>query len=299
MPWRRGSPGALPALSVEAVAAFRIATFNVLHGMSLRTGLATEAGLRAAVADLGADVVGLQEVDHAQGRSAGVDQTAVVADELGAAYWRFVPVVLGTPGPARTWTAATEGGPVPGVASYGVGLVSRHPARAWHVLRFAAAPGRTPLLVPGDPPRVVPVPDEPRVAIAAVLDTPCGPITVITAHLSFVPGFNVVQLRRLARWASSLPGPHLLMGDFNLPGLVPRLVTGWTQLARVPTYPAPRPRVQLDHVLGRGVGLETVRAVSARDRGVSDHRALVVDLELAAIGHRSTRNPNRSSSLTG
>ena len=264
------------------MAALRIATFNLLHGMSLTTGLATEADLRAAVSDLGADIVGLQEVDHAQDRSAGIDQTAVIADELSARYWRFVPAVFGTPGPVRTWTVATEGEPTPGVASYGVGFVSRHPVRDWQVLRFAAAPGWTPLLIPSDPPRIMRIPDEPRVAVAAVVDAPSGPITVITAHLSFVPGFNIVQLRRLARWALTMPGPHLLIGDFNLPGLVPRLVTGWTQLARIATYPSPRPRVQLDHVLGHGVELEAVRAVSARHQAVSDHRALVVDLELAS-----------------
>jgi len=199
----------------------------------------------------------------------------------------------------RTWSRASSGEPVPGVASYGVGLVSRYPIRTWQVQRFAAAPGWTPLLILSDPPRIMRIPDEPRVAIAAVVDAPHGPVTVITAHLSFVPGFNVVQLRRLARWALSLPGPHLLIVDFNLPGLVPRLVTGWTQLARIATYPAPRPRVQLDHVLGRGVELESVRAVSARHQAVSDHRALVVDLELAAVGERSARERGSFRSETG
>ena len=293
------SPGAATARSVGAVAALRIATFNLLHGISLRTGRATEVDLRTAVAGLDADVVGLQEVDHAQDRSAGIDQTAVVADELAAAYWRFAPAVLGTPGPVRTWTVATEEEPASGVASYGVGLVSRHPVRAWHVLRLPAAPGRIPLLVPGDRPRLARVPDEPRIALAAVVEAPFGPVTMITVHLSFVPGFNIAQLRRLAQWATDLPGPHLLMGDLNLPGLVPRLVTGWTQLARVATYPAPRPRVQLDHVLGRGVGLAAVRAVSTRDGGISDHRALVVDLELATVARRPTRDPNSNSSMTG
>ena len=139
--------------------ALRIATFNLLHGMSLTTGRVTEGDLRAAVADLDADIMGLQEVDHAQERSAGIDQTAVIADELGARHWRFVPSVLGTPGPVRTWARASDGEPMPGVASYGVGLVSRYPIRQWKVQRFAAAPGWTPLLVAGDPPRIMRIPD--------------------------------------------------------------------------------------------------------------------------------------------
>ena len=102
-------------------------------------------------------------------------------------------------------------------------------------------------------------------------------MTVLTAHLSFVPGWNVRQLRAVARWACSMPGPRLLLGDFNLPGAVPRLVTGWTQLARVPTYPSWRPRVQLDHVLA---DVPTpVSEMRALRLSVSDHCALVVDLD--------------------
>jgi hypothetical protein len=41
--------------------------------------------------------------------------------------------------------------------------------------------------------RVLFLPDEPRVLLAAVLDTPEGPVTAATTHLSFVPGWNVRQ----------------------------------------------------------------------------------------------------------
>jgi endonuclease/exonuclease/phosphatase family metal-dependent hydrolase len=122
------------------------------------------------------------------------------------------------------------------------------------------------------------VPDEPRLALAAVIEGPVGPVTVLTAHLSFVPGWNVRQLRAIARWARSMPAPRFLLGDFNLPGAVPRLVTGWTQLARVPTYPSWRPRVQLDHVLADRP--TSVDATHALRLPVSDHCALAVDLEL-------------------
>ena len=101
---------------------------------------------------------------------------------------------------------------------------------------------------------------------------------MLTAHLSFVPGWNVRQLRAVVRWAAALPGPRLLVGDFNLPGAVPRLVSGWTQLARVPTYPSWKPRVQLDHVLAdRPTPVAAARALRLP---VSDHCALVVDVDL-------------------
>lgn len=262
------------------MAGLRIATFNLLHGVSLSTGEATEADLRAAARQLDADVVGLQEVDRLQERSGTVDQTAVVAQELGAEHWRFVPAVIGTPGAVRTWSVATEEDVTAGTTAYGVGLVSRWPVREWRVRRFRAAPVPMPLLVPGDPPRFVPVRDEPRVAIAAVVEMASGPLTVVTAHLSFVPGWNVVQLRRITRWVRDLPGPYVLAGDFNLPGVVPQLVTGWSPLARVATYPEPRPRVQFDHMLARGLDPAAVRDVSLLQLPISDHRALVVELDL-------------------
>ena len=151
--------------------------------------------------------------------------------------------------------------------TYGVGLVSRFPVRGWWIRRFRAAPFRLPLLVPMQPrPRLVPVPDEPRLAIAALIEGPSGPFTVVTTHLSFVPGYNVRQLRSLTRWVARMPGPVFLLGDLNLPGTLPSLVTGWRQLARQPTYPADGPRVQFDHVLAHG-SAEPVDAQALVARG--------------------------------
>jgi endonuclease/exonuclease/phosphatase family metal-dependent hydrolase len=261
----------------------RLATFNLLHGISLKDGAVDTDRLRASAAELDADVVGLQEVDRDQDRSGGVDQTAVVAEALGAAYWQFVPAVHGTPGTSRSWTPATTavGEPTQG-PTYGVGLVSRLPVRAWWARRFAPAPFRLPLLVPGDErPRLMVIPDEPRVAVAALIDGPHGPFTVVTAHLSFVPGFNVSQLRRITRWVARMPGPVFLAGDLNLPGSIPRLASGWTSLARGATYPAYEPRVQFDHVLASGLADDAVRGVRILELAVSDHRAVGVDLDLS------------------
>jgi endonuclease/exonuclease/phosphatase family metal-dependent hydrolase len=254
----------------------RLATFNLLSGRSLVDGVARPADLAAAAAELDADIVGLQEVDRHQERSGGADQTAVVAEALGAGWSRFLPAVDGTPGEAWTASGADDGATSTG-PTYGVGLVSRRPVLSWQVRRFGPAPFGLPLLMPSSR-RLRHVPDEPRVALAAIVEGPDGPMTVITAHLSFVPGWNVRQLRAVARWARSMPGPRVLLGDLNLPGGVPRLVTGWTQLARVPTYPSWEPRVQLDHVLS-DVPLR-VTGATAHQLGVSDHRALAVDLEL-------------------
>lgn len=166
---------------------------------------------------------------------------------------------------------------------YGVGLVSRRPVLEWRTTRFDPAPFGLPLLVPAQPrPRFVHVPDEPRAAIAAVVSGERGPFTVATAHLSFVPGYNVRQLRRLRAWLDDLPRPVVLLGDFNLPGVIPARVTGWTPLLRAATYPSMRTRAQLDHVLADG--LTEQQRVSARPEvhllPVSDHAAVTVDVDL-------------------
>jgi endonuclease/exonuclease/phosphatase family metal-dependent hydrolase len=260
----------------------RVATFNLLHGRALDDGSADPQRLRAAATAIDADVIGLQEVDRHQERSGAVDQTEIVAAALGAPAWRFVPAVHGTPGPKITWVPATsdDGADTVG-ATYGVGMASRYPVRQWKVLRFPAAPLSLPLLSPvrgGS--RFVKIPDEPRVAIAAVIDGPTGPLTVATAHLSFVPFYNARQLRTLVRWLDGLPRPALLAGDFNLPGAVPQRLTGWTRLARTATYPSWNPRIQFDHVLADGLPPRAVRASRVLRLPLSDHAALVVDIEL-------------------
>jgi endonuclease/exonuclease/phosphatase family metal-dependent hydrolase len=261
---------------VTAEPRLRASTFNLLHGRSLIDGLVDADRLRDQVRSLDVDVVGLQEVDRDQPRSSGLDLTAVVAEALGASYYRFEPALIGTPG--ATWRAATDDDAGAGEPGYGVGLVSRYPVTAWKVVRLPASPVRAPVLLPGSR-RMILLPDEPRVGLAAQLDTPLGPLTVATTHLSFVPVWNGVQLRTLTARLSTLPGPHLLLGDLNLPGRLPRWLSRWSSLVSEPTYPAPAPRIQLDHVLATP-GLPHVAGVEVRELTLSDHRAIVVELGL-------------------
>ena len=252
----------------------RLASFNLLHGRSLSDGQVVEARLAEAAGVLDADLLGLQEVDRGQSRSDGRDLTREVARALGAEHWRFVPALVGTPG--FGWRAAHDGDADGTEASYGCGLVSRYPVLSWHTVRLAAARVRSPIVLPGSR-QVVWLQDEPRVGVAAVVETPLGPMTVATTHLSFVPVWNGVQLRTLCAALERLPGPRVLLGDLNMPPPFPRLLSGWRPLARTPTYPSTDPRVQLDHVLGSGA-LPPVRSVATPVLPVSDHRALVVDL---------------------
>ncbi|MGF1429972.1 endonuclease/exonuclease/phosphatase family protein [Kitasatospora sp. LaBMicrA B282] len=327
----------------------RIATFNLLHGQPLAADgsplpyppLAADP-LAAAITALDADVLALQEVDRHQQRSGLTDQSAVAAAAMDAADWRFAAALHGRPAPVAGWLRDPA---VPGLRvygpeqldhatdspSYGTALLTRLPVRHWRARRFAPAPFGLPLRVAGRR-GLTPVPDEPRAALAAVLEGERGPFTVVATHLSFVPGWNMAQLAGIRRWIADLPRPYLVLGDFNLVGPVPRTVLGgataldrapavrrrprlsgeprplgrvrargsrgslgarsrlareghpqlrgWHDLARTPTYPSHRPTVQFDHVLAVGVPRTAVGTVAAPRVGVSDHRPLLVEVDL-------------------
>jgi endonuclease/exonuclease/phosphatase family metal-dependent hydrolase len=119
--------------------------------------------------------------------------------------------------------------------------------------------------------------EEPRVALIADIETPHGVVRVASTHLSFLPGCNLVQLRRVTRCVEQGKPPALIMGDLNLPGRVPAAIIGYRPLARHRTYPAAHPLVQLDHLLLKGE-LGQVWHTAALRLAVSDHWALLPDL---------------------
>jgi endonuclease/exonuclease/phosphatase family metal-dependent hydrolase len=260
----------------------RVGTLNLASGRSSSGRSLDAAALRAALADVDVDHLAVQEVDVGQPRSHAVDQPAEVAAALGAVDWRFAAAVAGTPDPFRSWTPldppALRG---PGEQllgpHYGIALASRLPVRRWSVRSLGAGRAKLPLQAPD--PRTGRLrwwwfPDEPRLAIAAELDT----CTVVATHLSFAPHTAVRQLVRLRRWAATLPGPVLLAGDLNLVGPVPARVFGARRLVRAPSYPAAAPRVQFDHVLAPA-SLDAQRPV-VRQLAIGDHRLVTVSVSV-------------------
>jgi endonuclease/exonuclease/phosphatase family metal-dependent hydrolase len=250
----------------------RVATFNILHGRTVGDGVDPQR-LQECVRRLDPDVLALQEVDVDQPRSGRADLTAAAAEAMGAVEHRFVAAISGTPG--ATWMAAT-GREQPGTAAYGIALLSRFPAASWQVVRMSRIPIRFPMYLPG-PDKVMIVNEEPRAAVIARLRTPLGLMTVANTHLSFVPGWNRRQLRRLARDLRGLPGPRLLVGDLNLTPTAVHRCSGMRPLASAPTFPAPDPNRQLDHILTDADDLHA-GATGAELMPISDHRPLVVDL---------------------
>lgn len=262
----------------------RLATFNILHARSPADGRVDLDRFAAAVRRLDADVLGLQEVDRDQARSHGADLTSIAAAAMGAPAHRFAATLHGEPG---LWVAAT-GAHQPRGAAYGIALLSRYPVREWRVLALPTLRRRAPVRFPG---RRWPelVRDEPRTAIAAVVEAPTGVLTVVCTHLTFIPRWNGMQLRHLVRSVAGLPRPLVVLGDLNLEDGQPTQLSGMVPLASARTYPAGRPVRQLDHILGEGA-VVAAGSAEAMDLGLSDHRALAVDVRIGAAAGPAARS---------
>ena len=248
----------------------RLATFNILNGRTPGDDRVDPDRFADVVRELDADVLALQEVDRGQARSGCTDLTALAAEAMAAVDHRFVPALTGTLG--KTWTAAT-GEDDPGAPAYGVALLSRYPVTSWRVQRLPALPGRAPYRFSGQrAPHLVA--DEPRVAVIADVASPLGPLTVACTHLSFLPGWNVVQLRPLVRAVRDSPS-LALMGDLNMGPALAGRVTRLRPAATGATFPSWQPARQIDHLLVRG--LPAPRRAGPQATAVSDHCALLAD----------------------
>ena len=247
----------------------RVATWNVRTCRTRDPDRVDLERTAAMLRSIDADLVALQEVDRQQERSGGADQARALGELLGMDWW-FCPALLGPATDPARWRAADPGRD-PGGSAYGVALLSRLPVGSVACEALPHPQGR----------------GEPRVALIARARVDGRPLSLAATHLSFVPRNGVRQLRWLQRRLEREVAPRLLLGDLNLWLPVVRLVSrhGWRPLARGRTYPnlppggVARP-VQIDHVLASGGG-RRLRPLASRVAAgpISDHRALVVDLE--------------------
>jgi endonuclease/exonuclease/phosphatase family metal-dependent hydrolase len=269
----------------------RIATYNLLHGLDVRSGKVDLDAAAAAIAALEADVVAVQEVDRGLGRSGGCDQVAELASRLGQT-GVFAPALLGDP--TLRWQRGPGADPDPGGPAYGIGLLSALPLTA---VAIAALPGGGPGQARPRRPdaRRPPIPyrdGEPRAALRVSVEAPWGPVAVTTAHLSFVPWRGRRQLATVCAFARGGPdgAAAVLLGDLNLP---PRVVEpalrrrGWRTAAAGPTFPSWQPVAQLDHLLVRGD--VTLTDLRVGPLGPSDHLPLCGTVRPTSSVRRTAR----------
>ncbi|MBP6148213.1 MAG: endonuclease/exonuclease/phosphatase family protein [Candidatus Planktophila sp.] len=262
----------------------RITSWNILHGQPLVPG---ESGDFAAVAaTLSSDVLALQEIDMKLERSGGANQASEIAAALGSSEWGFAPTVHGTPGfdwqkPSQSNLRVFTASDAPLQSHYGIAIVSKVPVKQWLRLELGKAWIGLPLLIANEKGKVAPfyVKDEPRVALAAVLDNGW---TVINTHLSFVPMVNIFQLLKLSRWVKKIEKEHatkvLLVGDFNLPWGIPVRITQWVRGTAALSYPSWKPAISFDYILARSAEKELLTEVIHPQVAISDHRPISVDI---------------------
>jgi endonuclease/exonuclease/phosphatase family metal-dependent hydrolase len=263
----------------------RLTSWNFLHGLPTPLTEMAHEDLARAINALNTDILGLQEVDHGLGRSAGENQVGRIAELMGTAHWAFAPSIVGSPDEdwrsrgkraVKIVTQWAQGAP-----GYGIGLVSKLPVISWHRLELNGAPIGVFMKLPRDGKiKAIYVPDHPRSAIAAVLENGW---LIINTHLSFVPFFNYLQLLQVKRWARNLPvkdkAKIIIMGDLNLrwSGLVRGI--NWNSLARTRTFPSWSPKVQIDYILSQKIASEDVEHVEISASGLSDHLPISVDVD--------------------
>jgi endonuclease/exonuclease/phosphatase family metal-dependent hydrolase len=121
---------------------------------------------------------------------------------------------------------------------------------------------------------------EPRRAIVADVATGLGPLRVISTHLGLSIGERRQQADRLLALAQ-LPGPALVIGDFNdwfwVNSVRSALAARFPQRTQQRTFPARWPLMRLDRIYGQGVRIQA-SYTDADARPISDHLPVIVDL---------------------
>lgn len=243
----------------------RVATYNV-HGCVGIDRQRSEARIAEVIAGMSADLVGLQELDSSRPRSAGVDQAALLAGQLG---WKhcFHPAMR----------HADE--------QYGNAILSRFPLT---IRRAAELPGVAPWYC-----------REKRVAIWAEAETHFGPVHIMNTHFGLSRSERLLQAQLLAgaEWLGSIGAgePVVLLGDFNsLPGSRShRLLCDSLRDTRAlaserrafRTFPTRFATLAVDHIfISREFELASLSVYrTPLSRIASDHYPLIAQLALSPL----------------
>ena len=233
-----------------------VATYNAHRGRGA-AGRFRPDRIAAVIAEIRPDVIALQEAQHYLRRGSPMLDAALLARECG-----LRPLPVAARPEDQGWRS-------------NVVLVRQDAA----VLRPAEG-----LRLGGM---------EPRGAVLAELDLGEGPFRLLATHLSLGAARRRRQARALLAAMQTGAGailPTLLLGDLNewRPGgsALGELASVFGVPPRAPTFPAFRPALSLDRIMGHPAGI--VGAVAVHDtpaaRRASDHLPLVARVALGPAG---------------
>ncbi|MFJ5559228.1 endonuclease/exonuclease/phosphatase family protein [Streptomyces sp. NPDC093250] len=245
----------------------RVATYNI-HAGAGQDQVFDLDRTAAALRDLHADVIGLQEVDvHWGARSAFVDEARALAEKLRMRVF-FAPIYdlepAGEDGERR---------------QFGVAVLSRHPVLHADNHEITRLSTQTPDPVPAPAPGFAEV----------VVNVRGARVHVYSTHLDYRadPSIRAAQVADMLDVLAADRGPRILVGDFNAEATAPELAPLWRTLRDAApggggTFPAADPVKRIDLVtVSPDVGVAGARTVTTE---ASDHRPVVADLRVHRRG---------------
>jgi endonuclease/exonuclease/phosphatase family metal-dependent hydrolase len=226
----------------------RILSYNVRHGEGMDGGIDL-ARIARVVRNLNPDLVALQEIDKATGRTGRVDQVRELGSLTGMhyAFGSFMDY---------------DGG------EYGMGILSIGPIR--EAMNFALPPGY-----------------EPRSALAVRVELGDGSreTLFVGVHLFETAQERLAQAAKLVELFKDEMAPVILAGDFNSEpdSEVIRLLKRYWEVPDKGddhlTWPSDSPEVEIDYIMFRPADrFEVIEHRLVHEPLASDHRPLLLEL---------------------
>jgi endonuclease/exonuclease/phosphatase family metal-dependent hydrolase len=258
-------------------ARLRVMTYNA-HSCIGMDGRCQPLRIAQVIADCGADVIALQEMDDNRERSRFQNQTEVIASRLGM-YYRFFPVL----------SFSSE--------RYGLSILSRFPISVVREAVFSDIVPRAQF--------------EARGAMWVTIETSAGPVNVVNTHLGLNAKERQQQIDQLlsAPWLANADPktPLIVCGDLNAgpkSEVMRRLQKQFYCVQQMAqghrpegTFASMLPLRRIDHILvSRHFAVNSVSVPkNYTTRIASDHLPVCAELTVYAPSRQST-NDNHSSS---
>lgn len=227
-----------------------LASFNVHWGLGGRRDGFAPFDVVGACRTFEADVIVLQE---SWAPDDGTAQHDAVAAALGM---RCVAVPLARSSiDTKPRLVARAGASSDGDGDWCLALLSRKPIRTTRTIELPQ--------LPLDP--------SARVLLHAEIDVDGTNLALVSTHFSHLEMGAPLQTAALRRGLPPVDRPAALVGDMNMWGWTVSAMTprGWRRAVHGKTWPAPKPRHQIDHLLVTP-SVEVVRSEVLEDLG-SDH----------------------------